>query len=885
MLAAADSEVGAYCRALKHHVETIIDTYWDWQGLPLSKFEKLNAGLLALARLQPEPAGRLLLSLPPGATDEVDWTRVAALDAYLRTQKAAPAPTSPTVPQLSTLKAGDLVYCDTPDGTGWVADIIQLNSETLKVKGLLDDRRATTASACRKVVSNPYAGKNLLNEYFYMKFLEWQLRIGQGIMQGRRIFRQPNGFTRPTGAVAFIVTDTATKKLEKLFNELPFLPAVSGFDTKDACFALPFQPRIFLAGNLKEARELARNFRQKQPSAPVPHLYATDAKGFRKQLAELANEYAQDEWASVTLLGAEPEEEATGSARWRWSAEELDYFCGRHRSAEEPEKVRLKRTAVKLYTPPGAPVPEVPLDAVAHLQDIVGKIITLLNALADGSPAVKPRPLYYFLNAYLRHILPPGRECARAAAWLRRQHERTRAYLLGQEQEGDTLGEQFADAFYEAGIFSPKRIEQAAIELEVAFAKLNEFFQVHSPKHRHLTSSLKKSFHDNPAGGRYVLADRDNYADVLATYHDSERRVSVLRLHKNENNTLSFQHIIRSGELNSEQAHFLVPFLFNRDQYDTMSRAKGQVKLFLYEQVEDGKFENVRRAAERRDEARLLESTRRRFCDQGYDDLVAASRATAGPSSSIPNDPFGPISQADFFAQLYALDEVGYARETQDRVLESRPYSVRFTNGEQDVLEGSKSVLRQEDGGHVWRRISELKPADAILFYENEDRNLNYRILLAQDKTGVMARIEHYSGVWQDTLHQLSRYYGPDSVLFSKLQHQGFPVAMTSLQQYLNGTIRFPMHEASLRAMQAVAREAGLAGCALCQEEEFLALLAHRAKYQTLCKLLGRGLSDELLRYHVTQQCGPLLAALDDAVVTVLSRSIKSRTIAFVQPR
>ena len=893
MADAAGSEVGAYCRSLTFYVNNFVAEHWDWKGLPLSKFEQLNAGLLAMAWQQLEPAGCRLLTLPPGSVDDLNWAHVAALDAYLLTHKAA---TTAAGPIISTLKAGDLVYCDAPAANGWVAEVTLLAGDNLKVKGLLDSRRETAASACRRVVLNPYQGKNILGDAFSLKFLEWQLRIGAGVAQGRRILRQAQGFPQPNGALAIIVTDTRPRTLTRLFEELPFLPAAYGIGTTDACLALPFAPRILLAGSVKEARQLFVKIRQSNAKAAAPHLYVEGRTRYQPQLAELANEYAQDEWASVTLLGTEPEEEATGYARWRWSAEELDHFFGRHRSAEEPEKVRLKLTAVRLVTPADAPPAAVPLDSVAQLQGLVTEIVTLLNALADGtggSPAVKPRPVYYFLNAYLRHVLAPGQECPWAAAWLRSQHERIRAYLLGQENEDEALGEQFADAFYEAGIFSSRRIEKAATELEAAFAKLNDFFQTDSPKHRHLTSSLKKSYHDNPAGGRYVLADRDTYEAVRATYHDPEKQVSVLRLHDNEGKIPSFQRIMSSAELNSPQAHFLVPFIFNREQYDTMSRARGQVKLFLFEQVEDGKFDNVRRAAERRDEARLLESSRQRFCDRGYEELVAASRLKAAakvisPAADDKASPdgkpaFGEINPADFFAQLYALDETGYARETQDRVVESRPYSVRFTTGEQDVLEGSKSVLREEDGGYVWRRISELAPADAVLFYENEDRNLNYQILLAQDKTGVMKKIEHYSHLWRQTLDQLDRHFGFETVLFKKLRGYGFPVASLSLHQYLQGTIRFPMHEASLRAIQALARAEGLADCALCEEGEFRALLAHRAKYQTLSKLLGRGLSDELLRYHVTKQRGPLLTALDDAVVIVLSRSIKSRTIAAVQ--
>jgi len=887
------SEVDAYCHALNHHVEHFVSEHWDWKGLPLSEFAKLNAGLLAMAWQQEEPAGCRLLTLPPGAVDEVNWAHVAALDAYLRTQKAA-TPAAGAI--LSTLKIGDLVYCDAPEGNGWVAEITQLAGDKLRVKGLLDSRRETAASACRRVILNPYQGKNILGEFFSMKFLEWQLRIGAGVAQGRRILRQAQGFPQPNGALAIIVTDTRPRTLERLFEELPFLPAVYGAGTNDVCFALPFAHRILLASSVKDARQLSLKIRQTSPNAAVPHLYVEGRTRYQHLMAELANEHAQDEWASVTLLGAEPEEEATSYARWRWSAEELDYFFNRHRSAEEPEKVRLKLTAVRFFAPADASPTEAPFDSVAQLQGIVTEIVTLLNALADGadgSPAVNPRPVYYFLNAYLRHVMAPGQECTRAAAWLQSQHERTRAYLLGQENEDEALGEQFADAFYEAGFFSNRRIEKAATELESAFAKLNDFFHTDSPKHRHLTSSLKKSYHDNPAGGRYVLADRDTYEAVRATYHDPEKLVSVLRLHDNEGKIPSFQRIMRSAELNSTQAHFLVPFIFNREQYDTMSWARGQVKLFLYEQIEDGKFDNVRRAAERRDEVRLLESSRRRFCDQSYEDLVALthSKATtkaAGPAADTATltgkAAFGKISQDDFFTQLYALDETGYARETQDRVIESRPYSIRFTTGEQDMMEGSKSVLRQEDGGYVWRRISELMPGDAVLFYENEDRNLNYQILLARDETKVMARIEHYSSLWKRTLRQLERLKINEHVLFRDLKQHGFPVAILSLHQYLQGTIRFPMHEASLRAIQALARAEGLADCALCEEDEFRALLAHRAKYQTLSKLLGRGLSDELLRHHVTEQRGPLLAALDDSVVTVLSRSIKSRTIAAVQP-
>jgi hypothetical protein len=596
---AAGSEVGTYCRALATHVEQFVRQHWDWQGLPLKQFERLNAGLLAQARHQAEPAGCRLLSLPPGATDEVNWPYVAALDAFLRTQKAAVAS---AIPSPSSLKTGELVYCDAANGTGWVAEVSQNNGDKLKVTGLLEPRREVSASACRRIMHNPYAGKNITG-FYADKFLEWQQRIREGVAQGRRILRQPQGFVQPNGVLAIIVTDTRPKTLEKLFGELPFLPAAYGIQTKDVCLALPFAPRILLADSVEAAHQLRRKVREGSPNASVPHLYVAGQARFKKHLAELRNEYALGEWASVTLLGNEPEDAAADYVRWRWSTEELDYYFGRHRPAEAPDKVRLKLTAVRTTEPASV----APTNGVARLQVAVAGVLTHLNALAAGNPAVKPRPAYHFLNAYLRHSLPPGRECARAAAWLQRQHQRIGAYLAGEEAENEQLGEQFADAFYEAGIFSGSRIRQAASGLQASFQAVHDLLQEESPKHRHLTSSLKKSYHDNPAGGRYVLADRDTYEDVLATYHDDERQVSVLRLHDNTGGKPSFQQIARSIDFNAAQAQFLVPFVFNREQYELMSRAQGQVKLFLYEQLEEGKYDNVRQATERRDEARLLE--------------------------------------------------------------------------------------------------------------------------------------------------------------------------------------------------------------------------------------------------------------------------------------
>ncbi len=573
----------------------------------------------------------------------------------------------------------------------------------------------------------------------------------------------------------------------------------------------------------------------------------------------------------------------------RWTAEELDAYFGR-RSAETATSVRLKLTAVR---EPAPAAPPATTDAVLRLQGLVANVLTPLEALAQGTPAVRPRPAYHLLNAYLRYILPPGQDCPHAAAWLQRQQARTRAYLAGQpDSEEDPSREEFANAFYEAGIFAERRIEAAAAELNTGFQALHDFFQTDSPKHRHLTSSLKKSYHENPAGGRYVVADRDSYAEAHATYHDPERQVSVLRLYDNNSEVPSFQRIMRSPTLNASAARFLVPFVFNREQYELMSRARGQVKLFLYEQLEEGKLTHVRQAAERRDEARLLGAGRRRLCGHDFEALVAQGQPAAKPGSqpsAAAAPPFAFDSEArqhDFFAQLYAFDEADYGRETQDRVVETRPHVVRFATGESTLLDGSKNVLRQEPGGYVRRPVAELAGGDAIVFYENEDRERNYQILLQQDRTGVMARIEYYSQLWRATLDELDRHVGFENVLYNKLRQHGFPVRMLSLRQYLAGIVRFPMHEATLRAIQQLARAEALPGCGLCDEAEFRALLRFRARFQSLAHGLGRGLSDELLRYHVTGRYGPLLTVLaqEPGMVEALSRSIKQRTVLSVRP-
>lgn len=878
---ATGSELSTYCRALSAHIEDFVHQHWDWQHLALKQFEKLNAGLLALAWQQADPSAKRIVTLPPGTGDEslVDWTRVAALDAYLRTQKAGVA-TATSLP--ATFKEGDLVYCDAPNGNGWVAEVRQPVGLRLRVRGLLDDRREAEAQVCRRVLHFPYADKNLLGEYFSLKFLEWQRRIGRGLADGRRLLRQPQGFVQPTGATAVIVTNTSAKALERLFEELPFLPAAYGIETRDVCLALPFVPRIFLADDVAAARKLVKQLRQKNPRATPSHLYVVGTPRYRKYWDELPNECAQDDWASVTLLGTETDESAPAAyVPWRWTSEELNYFFDRTQ-ASGAGRVRLKLTAERPLQPfAEAAAPSI--DAVARLRQLVIGVQAPLHALAESMPPVHPRPVYHLLNAYLRYILPPGRECHRAAEWLRRQQERVKAYLGGPEAEDDDTGqEQFASAFHEAGIFAPSRIGQAATELQAAFQALHDFFQTESPKHRHLTSSLKKSWRDNPTGGRYVLADRDSYAEARATYHDPERRVSVLRLYDNTGAVPSSQRIMRDATLNAEDARFLVPFLFNREQYDTMCRARGQVKLFLYEELEEGKFDNVQRATERRDEARLLAGGRAQLCGLSYPQLVA--QAAPVSEAAAATSPFGPERQYDFFARLYALDEISYGREVQDRVVESRPCLVRFAGGETAVLESSKNVLREEPGGYVRRPVSELVAGDAILFYENEDRDLNYKILLAQDKSGVMQRIEHYSKLWRRTLRRLERGCANENLLFHKLKRHGFPVAILSLRQYLNGTIRFPQHEATLRAIQQLAREEALSDCDLLRDEELRALLVHRARYQSLAHSLGRGLSDELLRYHVTRQRGSLLSALDAPIVEALSRSIKQHRVQSVQP-
>lgn len=144
----------------------------------------------------------------------------------------------------------------------------------------------------------------------------------------------------------------------------------------------------------------------------------------------------------------------------------------------------------------------------------------------------------------------------------------------------------------------------------------------------------------------------------------------------------------------------------------------------------------------------------------------------------------------------------------------------------------------------------------------------------------MVKRIDTASAVWQQALQQLGRCYSSTKALYDALQRQGgLDVNSQTLHNYLDGRRRFPGDPTTLLALLYLAERHELLGCRLLAPGEAEEVKYCRTKFQQLSIALGKGLSDEVLRFRLTGVKGNLLNKLDADTVELVLLSAVERTV------
>ncbi|MBX0335564.1 hypothetical protein K3G39_20220 [Pontibacter sp. HSC-14F20] len=583
----------------------------------------------------------------------------------------------------------------------------------------------------------------------------------------------------------------------------------------------------------------------------------------------------------ILIASDTPESDFTFT-EWHWTKEEANLLNRKDLHGE----IRFKLTAPFQYNGKD--------NGVTLLQEHVNLIKNILTEASENHNRIRLDKVYFFVNEYLRYTLPPGNENAVAANFLERLQSDTVTYLDSED---------FKDLFYERAVYSQQIIQNISTQLKDAFFKLNAFFYEYSPKYAQVSSSLKNfDDYEEFTGGRYIVAHNSILNDVrnVPELHNIDYMVGAAPLFSRKE-LKGFDYFIDS-ELNLNSTQFIFPFILNRSQYETMLEANGDIKLYLYEDIEDFKFQKIREAYENKFCKKIEHNGRSSFTSLTYEFInVPLSETETNEYSSDENEVLLPglsrkfynLKEHDqsFYESLFNVDDVEYDKEKRDYVPQDETeYSITFTDFENLNLLGYRRVIlvEQEDNKEnlVQVPVNQVNAGDTIIVYRNQQKELLYDILLEQDNSGVIKEIERASNLWVSTLKEIIRRNDDDILAAEKqLRAQNIFLNFQTLLSYTNKDRKFPQDARTLEAIRQLALDHNLSGNYFTTSEQLQNALKRKAQFHSLTITLGRGVSDEVTHYYFTGNKGKILESLDPEIVEVLKQNIKRGTVKAIDKR
>lgn len=651
---------------------------------------------------------------------------------------------------------------------------------------------------------------------------------------------------------------------KKILNDIPHIPFTCENRSSASCTSYYHVADIYKIFDIPNGIQLINK--------EYNEIFIIGDNNIRKHLSDLIGLVDRGIIDRFVLIGTEKPETNFPLTEWTWTKEEYNAWCNKPISG----KIRLKITGEIVWNGKS--------NGVEELKTLVYEIIDITQSIRQNFYNIRLDYIYYFINEYLRYILPPDHQC------LSEINKKTNDFLNGDD---------FKNAFYEITVFDQGIIKSWCDKLTNAFNQLNLFFIKINPKFNHIQCSLK-SLEDFERfnGGRYVLAARDILEECQRTneLHNPQYHIGSIPLFDSHNK--SFDQIVDS-DLNTSNAQYIFPFIFNRAQLETMLECNGDVKLFLYEGIEDFKYVKVLEAHQRHFLFKIQHPDRKLFFDSEYlvmekpvQELSIESKEHSDNFKETLFKEFDKLEKGkkDFFEQLYCLDDLDYqSREYQSQ--DKTEYEITFEDEETFVLPGFRRIILVEKLDPDKERYLEVplgavQKGQTIIVYRNQNKHLIYDILKEQDNSGLIQEIEKTSNLWFSSIREIQRKIGSDySVLEQLFANKGIKLTYPTLHGYLQHDRKFPQEIETIEAIRQIAVEKGLSDSYLKTTLQMENILKRKKQYHSITITLGRGISDEIIRHFLTGEKGDLLEKLDPDIFEVLKLNVKQGKVKFINKK
>lgn len=166
-----------------------------------------------------------------------------------------------------------------------------------------------------------------------------------------------------------------------------------------------------------------------------------------------------------------------------------------------------------------------------------------------------------------------------------------------------------------------------------------------------------------------------------------------------------------------------------------------------------------------------------------------------------------------------------------------------------DELDSSDYVFNEQN---KLVKIGRVKESERIRIY-NEKLNINLYEIAAEEDEGTFNLIEYYSDLWHKSLWE---YYLSNSIsideLYFRLKKHGLSVQQTTLNNYLEKRVRFPMRKSDLDAILRLTKNEEL-------EKNISGLLKYKRIYNGVMIALGKNLKEEICKYLQSKALGNIL--------------------------
>lgn len=588
-------------------------------------------------------------------------------------------------------------------------------------------------------------------------------------------------------------------------------------------------------------------------------------RSIQQHLGDVINLADRGRIERFTLIGNQEPETNYDLFKWQWTKEEFNTWCHKPLMGQ----VRLKPTDENEW--------EGMSNGVEELRQHIEAVIKVIEELRSKYTGIRIHELGYFLNEYMRYNLPPDHY------FLGDIQKKVLEYLYGDDQ--------FKEAFYEKGEYATEIIDKYTRILEGLFTELDFFFRLKSPKYNHITSGLKVSGRQRAyPGGRYTINTRNTwqYAQQDEQLHNEQFTIGSIPIYDAAEQ--SFDKIIIDSKLNTSKAQFIFPFIFNRQQLELMLEAEGDVKLYLYKDLEDLKFFKVMEANARRFLKKVQHSDRSKlFPSIIYEASKVDASKESAEKSDVLEDRFYrlPPERKDFFELLYDRDDVDYrtSEVASSERTDQLDYTVIFDDGEVLEVNGSKKVIIEKQlhdkSIFIEKSLSNITKGDQLIIYRNLHPDKIYEILKNQDKTGLIKEIERASNLWFSTIRELHRQLSGDTErLQEKLKGKGVNYHLQTIEAYLRKERKFPRDANALVAIRSLALKYNLSQNYLISQEQLQQTIRRKKQFHSLSITLGRNISDAMLRYTITGTRGGILSKIDPDIFEVLTLNIKRNTVS-----